>query len=82
MQIAFEALKKVGNDPSQDALRKALFGLKLNTIHGPLSFNKWRIATYTCPVVKIDPNLVPQIVAEYRVNSEVVKGKLVYSLEK
>ena len=82
MQIALEALKKVGNDPSQDALRKALFGLKLNTIHGPLSFNKWRIATYTCPVVKIDPNLVPQIVAEYRVNSEVVKGKLVYSLEK
>ena len=82
MQIALEALKKVGNDTSQEALKKAIFGLKLNTIHGPLSFNKWRIATYTCPVVKIDQNLVPQIVAEYRVNSEVVKGKLVYSLEK
>ncbi len=82
MQIALEALKKAGNDTSPETLKKALFGLKLNTIHGPLSFNKWRIATYTCPVVKIDQNLVPQIVAEYRVNSEVVKGKLVYSLEK
>ena len=81
-QIALEALKKVGNDTSPEALKKALLGLKLNTIHGPLRFNKWRIATYTCPVVKIDKNLVPQIVAEYRVNSEVVKGKLVYSLEK
>ncbi len=81
-QIALEALKKVGNDKSPEALKKALLEFKLNTIHGPLSFNKWRIATYTCPVVKIDSNLVPQIVAEYRVNSEVVKGKLVYNLEK
>jgi branched-chain amino acid transport system substrate-binding protein len=81
-QIAIEGLKKAGKDKSPEALKKAILGLKLNTIHGPVSFNKWRIATYTSPVVKIDKDLVPQIIAEYRVNSEVVKGKLVYRLEK
>ena len=81
-QIALEALKKAGLKSSQKELKQALFGLKMDTIHGPLSFNKWRIATYTTPVVKIDKNLVPEIVAEYRVKAEVVNGKLVYSLEK
>jgi len=82
MQIALEGLKKAGKDSKPETLKKELLALKLDTIHGPLYFNKWRIATYTSPVVKIDKDLVPQIVAEYRVKSEVVKGKLVYSLEK
>jgi branched-chain amino acid transport system substrate-binding protein len=80
-QIAMEAIKKAGPDSSQKELKKALIGLKMDTIHGPLNFNQWRIATYTTPIVKISPELVPEIVAQYRVISEVVNGKIKYSLE-
>jgi branched-chain amino acid transport system substrate-binding protein len=81
MKVALEGLKKAGADSSQQALRQALLDLKMDTIHGPLSFNKDRVAIFTIPIVKIDKDLVPQIVAEYRVKSQVVGGKLTYSLE-
>lgn len=81
MKIALEGLKNAGPHSSQKALRQALLNLKMDTIHGPLSFNKHRIATFTIPIVRIDNDLVPRIVAEYRVKSQVVNGKLSYSLE-
>ncbi|MEW6667300.1 MAG: ABC transporter substrate-binding protein [Thermodesulfobacteriota bacterium] len=81
-RIAIEGLKKAGLDSSSKKLKEALMALKMDTIHGPMSFNPWRVSTYTAPIVRIDENFVPQIVAEYRVKVDVVKGKLEYSLEK
>jgi len=81
-RTAIEGLKKAGVGASSKKLRQALTDLKIDTIHGPMSFNKWRVAVYTAPVVKIDENFTPQIVGEYRVKADVVNGKFVYSLEK
>jgi branched-chain amino acid transport system substrate-binding protein len=81
-KIAIEGLKKAGLDSSSKKLKDALMALKMDTIHGPMSFNKWRVTTYTAPVVRIDENYVPKIVAEYRVKIDVVNGRLVYSLER
>ncbi|MGD0917103.1 MAG: ABC transporter substrate-binding protein [Thermodesulfobacteriota bacterium] len=81
-RVAIEGLKKAGLDSSSKKLKDALTDLKMDTIHGPKSFNKWRIGTYTCPVVRIDEDFVPQIIAEYRVKTDIVKGELVYSLER
>jgi len=81
IQIAIEGLKKAGVDSSQEELKAAIMELKLDTVHGPLSFNKWRVATFTSPIVKVDKEFVPRIVREYRVKSEVVNNKFVYSLE-
>jgi len=81
-KIALEGLKKAGLDSSSNKLKEALTDLKMDTIHGPVSFNKWRVAIYTAPIARIDENLVPQIVGEYRVKCDVVNNKMVYSLEK
>lgn len=81
-QIALEAIKRAGNDSSPQALKKALLELKMDTVHGLVTFNKDRIATYTCPIVKIDNNLNPQIVAEYRIMAEKVGDKVVTSVAK
>jgi len=61
--------------------------LNIKYLHGwkgtwATSFNKWRVAIYTAPTVKIDENYVPQIVGEYRTKTDVVNGKFVYSIEK
>lgn len=81
-RIAIEGLKKAGPDSSSKKLRDALTGLKMDSLHGPVSFNKWRVTSYTAPIVRIDKNFVPQIVGEYRVKVDVVNGKMAYSLEK
>lgn len=81
-RLAIEGLKIAGLDASSSKLRDVLTNLKMETIHGPTNFNKWRVAIYTAPIVKIDESFVPQIVGEYRTKTDVVNGKFVYSIEK
>ena len=81
-QVALEALKKAGGDTSPEALRKALSEVSLNTVRGPISFNKDRVAVFTCFVVKVDKDLVPRVVGQYRVKGEKVGNKMVVGLVK
>jgi branched-chain amino acid transport system substrate-binding protein len=81
-QVALEALKKAGGDTSPQALRKALSEVSLNTVRGPISFNKDRVAVFTCFVVKVDKDLVPRVVGQYRVKGEKVGNKMVVGLVK
>jgi branched-chain amino acid transport system substrate-binding protein len=81
-QIALEAIKRAGHDSSPGALKSALINLSMDTVHGQVSFNKDRIATYITPIVKIDNNLDSQIVAEYRIKAERVGDKIVSSVAK
>lgn len=81
-QVALEALRKAGGDSSPQALRKALSGVSLNTIRGPISFNQDRIAVFTCYIVKIGKDLVPRVVGQYVVKGEKVGNKIVVGLVK
>jgi branched-chain amino acid transport system substrate-binding protein len=81
-QVALEALKKARGDTSPDALRKALSEVSLDTVRGPISFNKDRIALFTCFIVKVEKGLVPRVVGQYRVKGEKVGNKIVVGLVK
>ncbi len=81
-QIALEALRKTGGDTSPQALRKALSEISIDTVRGHISFNKDRVAVFTCFIVKVDKDLVPKVVGEYRVKSDKVGNKMVVSIVK
>jgi branched-chain amino acid transport system substrate-binding protein len=81
-QVALEALRKAGGDTSPQALRKALSEVSLNTVRGPISFNKDRVALFTCFIVKVDKDLVPRVVGQYSVKGEKVGNKMVVGLVK
>jgi len=81
-QVALEALKKAGGDTSPQALSKALYGVSLNTIRGPISFNRDRIAVFTCFIVKVGKDLVPRVVGQYVVRGDKVGNKIVVGLAK
>ena len=81
-QVALEAIKKAGKDESPQALRNAILSLQMDTIHGTIKFNKDRLASYTCPVVVIEKEFKPKIVAEYNVSAEVNGKEIVTKVSK
>ena len=81
-QVALEALRKAGGDTSPQALRKALSEVSLDTVRGHISFNKDRLAVYTCFIVKVEKDLVPRVVGQYRVKGEKVGNKIAVGLVK
>jgi|GEM_PF-908604 len=82
VKIALEGLKRAGLNSSSQKLRDVLMSLKMDSVRGPVDFQNRRVTSYTAPIVRIDQNYVPQIVAEYRTKIDIVGGKFVYSLEK
>ena len=81
-QVALEALRKTGGDTSSQALRKALSEVSVDTVRGRISFNKDRLAVYTCYIVKVEKDLVPRVVGQYRVKGEKVGDKIAVGLAK
>jgi len=81
-QVALEAIRKAGGDTSPQAISKALAGVSLNTIRGPISFNKDRVAVFTCYIVKIGKDLVPRVVGQYVVKGEKAGKQIAVGLVK
>ena len=82
VQIILKALSDTGGDTSPQALRKALMEVSVDTINGHITFTPERVAVFTYPIAKVDENLVPRVVAEYRVRSDKVGDKMVVKLVK
>ena len=80
--VAIEGLKKCSDYNSPESLRQAITGISINTVRGPISFTQDRVAVYTAFIVQVDNNLIPNVVAQYRVKAEKSGNKMMVGLAK
>lgn len=83
VQIALAALKKTGGDTSSEALAKALDATNLPGILGTFRFGDKRVGIgnyVTYKHVKVDNQIVPEILGTSSVASKLVGNKLVHEL--
>ena len=81
-QIILKALTDTRGDTSPEVLKKALINVSFDTIHGQIAFTQDRVAIFTYPIVKVDANLVPKVVAQYTVRADKAGDKMEVKLVK
>ncbi len=80
MQLALEGIRLAGNDTSPKAIKEGLLKVNMDTPRGRITFSPDRVASFTTRILKIDDNLVPQVVKYYALKTEKVGNKIVISL--